>query len=227
MSLQGPDPAETAASRALLRGTSHVIVLIDADGTFRWASPSVRTVLGYEPAELVGTNVLSLLHPDDLELATELLSWSATVEMDGGLDRDDARTAMDLRLRHRDGRWVNIEALTNNLLATEGIHAHLAIGRDVTPRRVFDDALTALAEGTSFEEGVLRLLDFLDLRISGSASALWWPANRPEWSAPQVPTATPIGFASWSTTWSPTRSSTPAPVVTSASRRTPPAQGGG
>jgi PAS domain S-box-containing protein len=187
VSLQDPDTAQAAALRALLRGTSHVIVLIDADGTLGWASPSVGPVLGYEPAELVGTNVLTLLHPDDLELATELLSWSTTVEMDGGLDRDDARTAMDLRLRHRDGRWVNIEALTNNLLATEGIHAHLAIGRDVTARRVFDDALTALAEGISFEEGVLHLLGFLDLRISGSASALWWPTNRPEWTTSKVP----------------------------------------
>ena len=69
---QDPDPAEAAALRALLRGTSHVMVLVDADGTLRWASPSVQPVLGYDPAELVGVNVLSLLHPDDLELASEL-----------------------------------------------------------------------------------------------------------------------------------------------------------
>jgi PAS domain S-box-containing protein len=123
-----------------MRGTSHVMVLLEADGTLRWCSPSVAPVLGYDPSELVGTSVLDLLHPDDLAMTMELLTWSAGTRMDGGLDRDDARSAMDLRFRHRDGRWITIEALTSNFLDSPGIGAHLAIGRDVTPRRAWTTA---------------------------------------------------------------------------------------
>lgn len=179
--------AEVAAMLAILRGTNHLMVLVAADGTVKWTSPSVTTVLGYERSELIGESVLTFLHPDDLPLLIELLTWSSTVPMDGGLERDDASTAFDLRLRHKTGRWVTIEALANNFLAVPEIEAHLAVGRDVTARRAMDDALTALAEGVSFTEGVLRLLAFLELRVTGVSCALWWPGNVPAWTTQSVP----------------------------------------
>ena len=47
-----------------------MVFLRDAVGTVTWASPSTRTVLGYEPADVVGTNTMDFLHPDDRPLAS-------------------------------------------------------------------------------------------------------------------------------------------------------------
>ena len=40
---------------------------LDDGGQLVFVSPSVREILGYDPAELLGTNVLELVHPDDAE----------------------------------------------------------------------------------------------------------------------------------------------------------------
>lgn len=179
--------AEDSAFRAFLRGSSHLMLLMEGDGTVRWCSPSVRSVLGYEPEEFVGMNPVALIHPEDLGFVEQLIEWSLANESDGRLDNDDARLAFDVRIRHRNGRYVTLEGLSNNLLATPGIHGRLVVARDVTSRRAMDDALTALAEGMSYAEAMCRLVRFLDLSITGTASALWWEGHEPAWTTEEVP----------------------------------------
>ncbi|HEX7947369.1 MAG TPA: PAS domain-containing protein, partial [Phenylobacterium sp.] len=44
--------------------TSDVFVRVDGSGIVTYASPSIRTY-GYDPADIVGTNGLQLIHPED------------------------------------------------------------------------------------------------------------------------------------------------------------------
>ena len=53
--------------RSLVQNSSDVISIVDADGSVRYHSESVRRVLGYDPAELVDGDPLALVHPDDRE----------------------------------------------------------------------------------------------------------------------------------------------------------------
>ena len=53
--------------RSLVQNSSDVISIVDADGGVRYHSESVRRVLGYDPAELVDGDPLTLVHPDDRE----------------------------------------------------------------------------------------------------------------------------------------------------------------
>lgn len=53
--------------RSLVQNSSDVISIVDADGAVRYHSESVRRVLGYDPAELVDGDPLTLVHPDDRE----------------------------------------------------------------------------------------------------------------------------------------------------------------
>src|ERR671917_69117 len=55
--------------RSLVRNTSDIITLLDADGTVRYVSPAVERVTGYRPEEQVGTNAFGSVHPDDREQA--------------------------------------------------------------------------------------------------------------------------------------------------------------
>jgi len=55
-----------ARFRALIENSSDITTLLDRDGIARYTSPSIGHVLGYGDNELVGQNVLALVHPDDL-----------------------------------------------------------------------------------------------------------------------------------------------------------------
>jgi PAS domain S-box-containing protein len=50
-----------------------VLAIIDVEGTCSFVSPAADAVLGYDPAQLVGTNLLALINAHDLEIAQDAL----------------------------------------------------------------------------------------------------------------------------------------------------------
>src|SRR3970040_2441285 len=57
-----------ARFRSMIENSTDLIVVLEADATFRYASPRARRMLGYNPDYLVGKQVYELVHPDDLAL---------------------------------------------------------------------------------------------------------------------------------------------------------------
>ncbi len=55
----------------LAEHASDVVSLVRSDGIVEWISPSIRSVMGWAPAEIVGTAVTDLVHPDDMEQVQE------------------------------------------------------------------------------------------------------------------------------------------------------------
>ena len=53
--------------RALIEHSSDAIVLLTAEGTVTYASPSTERITGYSPEALMGRNGFAFLHPEDLE----------------------------------------------------------------------------------------------------------------------------------------------------------------
>jgi PAS domain S-box-containing protein len=53
--------------RELVENLNDVLYTIKADGTITYVSPTIQTVLGYTPAELIGTDFALLVFPDDLD----------------------------------------------------------------------------------------------------------------------------------------------------------------
>jgi PAS domain S-box-containing protein len=83
---------------ALLDNASDVLLRASLDGDFEWVSQSVVDVLGFTPAQLIGTPVFDLVHPDDVQQLNEYQHGTEA----GQPQR------FELRLRHSDGtyRWV-------------------------------------------------------------------------------------------------------------------------
>jgi diguanylate cyclase (GGDEF)-like protein/PAS domain S-box-containing protein len=144
-----------ARFRALVQHSSDVIGILDADSTIRFLSPSARTVLGYNPRELVGTRLIDLLHPDDALSAEQFLADLAT------LTARDARAARtrEWRLAHANGQWLTMDNVGTNLLHEPTVQGLVLNTRDVTERRVmeeqymhqaFHDPLTDLANRSLF-----------------------------------------------------------------------------
>jgi PAS domain-containing protein len=80
--------------RALVENSSDPITLCNADNTIRYISRSVEYVLGYDPEELVGVYVPSLIHQDDLETAAS--EAERIVE-------EPERKSIPVRFRHKNG----------------------------------------------------------------------------------------------------------------------------
>ncbi len=127
--------ASEARFRALAEHASDLVLLLDADGRIRHASPSTARVLGHAPAALVGTDSFAYIHPDDAARAR------ATFASD--TSRPGGAAPLALRLRHHDGSWRHLEVVANNLLDDPDIRGVVINSRDVTARREAEDALRA------------------------------------------------------------------------------------
>lgn len=88
-----------ATYRLLADHSVDVVVVTDAAGLLTYVAPAITAVLGWEPAELVGTPIRDLVHADDVPAVAAAAQRMAAV---GGARRVRAR------LRRRDGgyRWM-------------------------------------------------------------------------------------------------------------------------
>jgi diguanylate cyclase (GGDEF)-like protein/PAS domain S-box-containing protein len=145
--------------RSLVQNSSDVVTLIDAETTIQYQTPSVARVIGYQPSDVVGCKLLDLLHPDDVAGAQAFL--------DEALRRSGVTPAVEWRMRHRDGHWLHLETIANNLLDDDAV-GHLVLNtRDISDRKAleqqlahqaFHDPLTDLANRALFRQRVERAL---------------------------------------------------------------------
>jgi PAS domain S-box-containing protein len=104
------------------------------DGCFERVNPIWESTLGYDPAELVGSPFMPLVHPADREAtATEVARVAA-----GGTAR-----SFEIRVLHKDGtyRWV----IWNATPFQEGLTFY-ATGQDVTDRKRGEEELRLYAQ---------------------------------------------------------------------------------
>jgi PAS domain S-box-containing protein len=111
----------------LIENSTDLINVLDDDGTIKYVSPSVRSVLGYEQDNVVGTNAFGYIHPDDRERVLE--QFGALSEEPG----DELRA--DYRMRTIDGGFREMESRGRNLLDDPVIEGIVVNSRDVTERR--------------------------------------------------------------------------------------------
>lgn len=117
----------------LLRFSSDLVSVVEADGTLRYASPSHESMLGYAPDQLAGQNMLSFVHHQDLQRVTDALAQVL---------HDPGTTASALfRFRHRDGSWRWLESTGRNLVDNPRVGGIVASSRDVTQRVLAEEKL--------------------------------------------------------------------------------------
>ena len=104
---QSRDAREAGRQAALFRliaeGSADVLSRHRMDGTLVWVSPSVRAVLGSSPEDVLGSDVVDRVHPDDAEgLRDAVRSVGATGAAASALvrrDSVDARASSGSALR--------------------------------------------------------------------------------------------------------------------------------
>ena len=92
--------ASGAQLNALLTYVNQAIVCLDDDARITYASPGIRDLLGYDPASLVGQDLLQFLHPDELDdVLVNLARWE---------DRDGEPIGQVQRVVAADGTWREV-----------------------------------------------------------------------------------------------------------------------
>ena len=111
----------------LLENASEVITICEDDGTVRYISPSVQTILGYSPAEIQGTNDLEHVHPDGREAYLNLFHQLKAYP--------EGRATAQFEYKTREGKYIWLEATGNNFMSNPAIHGYILNSRDITERR--------------------------------------------------------------------------------------------
>ncbi|MGZ5481648.1 MAG: ATP-binding protein [Pyrinomonadaceae bacterium] len=118
---------------ALVQHSSDVIAIIEANGDLVYVSPAVQNVFGYRAVELIGTRLREIINPDDQAHALEAIS---SIQ-----EKPGATVSLELRIRHRDQRWIDVEATATNLLHEPTVAGIVLNSRDVTERKKAAEAL--------------------------------------------------------------------------------------
>jgi len=84
--------------------------------------------LGYSRDEIVGKSVLDFVHPDDKKRSIKKLV--------AGLEK--GQNVLELRIKHKEGYWVWIEAKGKTFTDKDGKIKGILIGRDITERKEAD-----------------------------------------------------------------------------------------
>jgi len=127
-------PDGDAKFRALVENSTEVICIGAPDGTIFYTTPSVRRVLGYEPASWFGRNAFEIMHQDHAEATRSALLQLAAAPT-GSVIR------VVIQVRHRDGSWRWVEGVITNLIGQPAIGGIVCNYRDITDSRNAEDAL--------------------------------------------------------------------------------------
>ncbi|WP_182085922.1 diguanylate cyclase [Aureimonas sp. ME7] len=145
-----------AQYRLLADHATDLILRLDEGLTRRYVSPASRTMLGFEPGEMVDRKTRDLIHPDD---------WPIVERIADEATSSDTYAEAVYRLKHKAGHYVWVEGRYRHVardkgfivvlrdisqrksaeLELEAVHAELA-------RRADTDGLTGLANRRRFDE---------------------------------------------------------------------------
>jgi diguanylate cyclase (GGDEF)-like protein/PAS domain S-box-containing protein len=144
-----------ARFRSLAQNSSDVITIVGADGLVTYQSESMLRVFGYQPEDIVGHDLPSRLHPEH--------SGALLAVLQSAPPAGETAALVTTKLRHRDGRWRDVEIAVTNLYEDPGVRGLVLNTRDVTERvaleaelrtRAWHDPLTGLANRALFTDRV-------------------------------------------------------------------------
>jgi PAS domain S-box-containing protein len=124
--------------RLIVEKSNDVLFTFNIAGEFSYISPSVKNVLGYNPSDLIGRSLISLVHPEDVLQIQQVIQRNIKegYQTPGG---------NELRLRHVSGEWRWHNVSGNAVYDTHGKFINfVGISRDITERKLMDMKLDEL-----------------------------------------------------------------------------------
>ncbi len=131
--------------RMLVQNATDITTILTKEGNLVYESPSFYRLLGYNEVEILGRNVFEFIHPEDIPVAM--------AEFKKGLEKGGISDPVEFRFKHKNGHWVYLESIGNNLLNNPGINGIVINSRDITERKFADNKLV---QTKNFYEQILN-----------------------------------------------------------------------
>lgn len=113
--------------RLITENAKELICITNKQRRFVYVSPSYKTSLGYNPEDLLGTNLMDIANKSDFDRAE---SW---------LNAED----FQYRVKRIDGEWIWLESNQFSIRWQNKLY-YVSIGRDVTEQRIAREELQKL-----------------------------------------------------------------------------------
>jgi hypothetical protein len=123
-----------ALFRLLAENSTDMISRHDSNGIYLYASPSSKSLMGYEPEELIGHSALEFVHPDDVQIIIDVLKRLA---------EQLAVITIEFRVRRKNGQYIWFETIGRNFFVegkNNAVEVHVS-SRDVTKRKLAEEDL--------------------------------------------------------------------------------------
>jgi PAS domain S-box-containing protein len=117
--------------RALIENSGDAIATLDKDGIIKYQSPSTERIFGFPIKEMVGSNIVETIHPEDLPAMTKVMERAIQFP---GIAQHSIH-----RIKHKDGRWLWSEGSITNMLHNPSIDAFVVNFRDISERKAAED----------------------------------------------------------------------------------------
>ena len=140
--------------RLLVESSADVCCIIDAE-QIQYVSPAMKTMLGHDPAEVVGTSPLRLVHPEDVGRVQEGLQKL--------LSTPSLTLLMKARAIHADGSYRTCEIVGRNLFDEPSVRGMVVNFHDVTARETAQEELArSTAQLRAIFDGALDAMFIAD-----------------------------------------------------------------
>jgi two-component system cell cycle sensor histidine kinase/response regulator CckA len=124
--------------KRLVQNSSDIIAVMDERGILTSVSGPIDAILGYNPEDLIGACGFDFLHPEDVEAAIQIFT-------EGVVQLGSSRR-VEFRFKHKDGKWVYMEAVGANLLNDPVVKGMVANIREITERKNAEQERNKLQE---------------------------------------------------------------------------------
>ncbi|MEX0268062.1 PAS domain S-box protein [Leptolyngbyaceae cyanobacterium UHCC 1019] len=125
--------------RSIVENANDIIYMLTPEAIFSYVSPNWALILGHNPADIVGSSVSLMIHPDDRQRCTE--------QFDQLIQKDTLISGLDYRVHHQDGTWrwhiSNLSAVRDE--AGTVVYC-IGITRDISDRKAAEIELQIAKE---------------------------------------------------------------------------------
>ncbi len=120
--------------RLLAENATDMIARHEMDGRFTYVSSVIRSMLGYEPEELIGHSLLEYMHPDDYENGMYFLE---------ALQETSEPITFSCRMIKQGGDFVWFEITAKTMFGSGGttVKEFISVSRDISQRKQIDAIL--------------------------------------------------------------------------------------
>lgn len=113
--------------RSLVQYSPDIITILEKDYTIRYITPSFFRTFDLNETEVIGHSILEFIHHEDIPHVEARIQYI--------LQAPETRTSLECRFKKKDGEWLILESMFNNLLAEPAVGGIVINSSDITEFR--------------------------------------------------------------------------------------------